>query len=407
MAQEPRMKSVAVIGAGIIGCAVAREIRRRDPNVRVVLIEKEAKVAAHQTGHNSGVVHAGLYYEPGGLKAQLCRRGVSLLKSFCEEKNLTYDECGKLVVALDEQEAGRLGDIYERAVANGVPGVRMLGPEEIREVEPNAVGLQALQSPGTAIVNYAEITEALAQEFVQQGGELVLQCEVLEIAEGGSGVVVHTSKGEYAVDHAVVCAGIQSDRIARKSGGAKEPSIVPFFGQYFLLESSYKDILNGLVYPVPDPKYPFLGVHLTKRYDGEMMVGPNAFLSFSREKYHGLGLSPKDLSETLLNGGFWRFAAQNASSAVREARTVLSKQLFLREAQKYVPSLEGATATRLTRGIRAQAMDADGSLVDDFRIESGQHVTHIRNAPSPGATSSLAIAEYIVDSVTGVDGERQ
>ena len=393
-------RSFAVVGAGIIGVAVGRELSRRFPDARITVLEKEDHVAAHQTGHNSGVVHAGLYYEPGGLKARLSRRGVGLLQEFCHEKGLPYVRCGKLVVALDEVEEVRLKAIFGRATANGVPDVRMLGPAGIREIEPNATGRAALHSPSTAIVDYAAITAALADDLVSRGGEVVLGCAVQRIEAWHDGVVVHTATDGVRADHVVVCAGVQSDRLARRSGGAKDPSVVPFFGQYYLLEPAYRDILSGLVYPVPDPRYPFLGVHLTKRFDGEMTVGPNAFLSLSRERYRGLGLSPRDLAETLGNPAFWRFAAQNLPSAVREARTVLSTRFFLREAQRYVPSLEGAGATPLTRGIRAQAMDARGRLLDDFAIEHAGRATYLRNAPSPGATSSMAIAEHIVDSMT-------
>lgn len=393
-------KSFAVVGAGIIGCAVARDLTRRFPGSHVLLLEKESRVARHQTGHNSGVVHAGLYYEPGGLKARLCRKGVAMLRNFSLEKGLAYEECGKLVVALDTVQEHRLAHLYQRAVANEVPGVRMLGPDGIRDVEPNVSGLAAVQSPATAIVDYSIVAEALVQDVVQAGGELRLHCEVQQLIDDGAGVVVQTSLGDYRVDYAVVCAGVQSDRIARHSGGAKEPSIVPFIGQYFRLDPAYDAVVNGLVYPVPDPKYPFLGVHLTKRVDGAMLIGPNAFLSFSREGYHGLGLNVRDLSETLKTPGFWRFVSRNGAAAVREAQTVLSKQAFLRGAQKYVPALDGADATRLTRGIRAQALDKYGNLVDDFRIDYDARVTHVRNAPSPGATSSMAIAEYIVDSMT-------
>jgi L-2-hydroxyglutarate oxidase LhgO len=375
-----------VVGGGIVGCAVARELTLRFPGAEVTVLEKEPRLAAHQTGHNSGVVHAGLYYEPGGL-----------LTAFCAEKGLPFEECGKLVVALDREEERRLVGIFARATANGVPGVEMLGPDGIREVEPNAVGVAALRSPGTAIVDYAAVTRALADDVVAAGGRVVRGCEVRRVRDEPGGVVVDTDGGEYRADRAVVCAGAQSDRLARRSGGARQPSVVPFFGQYFLLEPAYRDVLRGLVYPVPDPRYPFLGVHLTKRVDGEMSVGPNAFLSLSRERYRGLGLDVGDLAETLAFPGFWRFAGRNLPTAAREVRTVLSKRLFLREARRYVPALEGADATRLTRGIRAQAMDADGGLVDDFRIERGSRTVHVRNAPSPGATSSMAIAEHIVD----------
>lgn len=392
-------KRVVVVGAGIVGTAVARELTRRMPQAEITLLDKEQQVAAHQTGHNSGVVHAGLYYEPGGLKARLCRRGGDLLKAYCAEKGLSYLECGKLVVALDETEEARLADIFARAQANGVPGVEMLGPDGIRAVEPNAVGRAALRSPVTAVVDYTAITRALAGDVVAGGGTIRFGAEAQRIDHAAGGAIVRTTKGDVAADHVVVCAGAWSDRLARRSGGAPDPRIVPFFGQYFLLEPAFAGVLDGLVYPVPDPRYPFLGVHLTKRFDGQMTVGPNAFLSLSRGGYRGLGLSPRDLAETLSMPGFWRFSAANAPSAVREAGTVLSKRSFLRQAERYVPAMAGAHATRLTRGIRAQAMDADGRLVDDFAFDERDAATHVRNAPSPGATSSLAIAEYVVDRV--------
>jgi len=392
-------KSFAVVGAGIIGAAVARELTRRMPGAQVTLLDKEPRPAAHQTGHNSGVVHAGLYYEPGGLKARLCRRGGALLKDYCAEKRLPYLECGKLVVALDEVEEGRLAGIRTRAIANGVPGVEMLGPDGIRDVEPNAVGRAALRSPVTAVVDYTAITRALADDVVAGGGAIHFDTEVTRIDHESGRAIVRTATGDVRADHVIVCAGAWSDRLARRSGGAADPRIVPFFGQYFLLDPAFKDVLNGLVYPVPDPRYPFLGVHLTKRFDGEITVGPNAFLSLSRGGYRGLGLTPRDLAETLSMPGFWRFAGANAASAAREARTVLSKRYFLQQAQRYVPAIEGAGATRLTRGIRAQAMDAGGRLVDDFAFDESGATTHVRNAPSPGATSSLAIAEHVVDRV--------
>ncbi|MGN7252828.1 MULTISPECIES: L-2-hydroxyglutarate oxidase [unclassified Arthrobacter] len=391
-------QSFAVVGAGIIGAAVARELTLRFPGSSVTIFEKEPHVAAHQTGHNSGVVHAGLYYEPGGLKARLCRRGVSLLKDFCIERGLPYDECGKIVVALNQVEEDRLQKIYERALANGVPGVKMLDAAEIKEVEPNATGRAALHSPGTAIVDYAKVTGALIDDVLAAGGTLSLNTEVKQITDGPSGVIVRTDSATQIFDLVVVCAGLQSDRLSKKSGGENDPRVVPFFGQYFVLEPDYRDHVKGLIYPVPDPKYPFLGVHLTKRIDGEMMVGPNAFLSLSREIYHGLGLHPRDTAEVLAYPGFWKFASQNLPTAAREIRSVISKKIFLQQAQQYVPSLKDADASRATRGIRAQALRSDGSLVDDFVIQQLGRVTHIRNAPSPGATSSLAIAEHIVEA---------
>jgi L-2-hydroxyglutarate oxidase LhgO len=394
----PSRKSFAVIGAGIIGAAVARELTLRFPGAAVTVFEKEARPAAHQTGHNSGVVHAGLYYEPGGLKARLCRRGVALLKDFCGERGLPYEECGKLVVARDEVEEQRLGAIFERSVANGVPGVRMLDAAGIREVEPNAVGRAALHSPETAIVDYARVTEALIDEVKQAGGTVRFETEVRRVVDVGSAAEVETDLGLERFEAAVVCAGLQSDRVAARSGEDDDPSIVPFFGQYFVLEPAHRNLLRGLVYPVPDPKYPFLGVHLTKRIDGETTIGPNAFLSLSREGYRGLGLDVRDTVSTLAFPGFWRFASRNMATALREIQSVVSAKRFIAEAQKYVPAVEGAAVTPAPRGIRAQAMNRDGQLVDDFAIRQRGRVTHIRNAPSPGATSSMAIAEYIVDT---------
>lgn len=395
----PKKQSFAVVGAGIIGAAVARELTLRFPGSAVTVFEKEAEVAAHQTGHNSGVVHAGLYYEPGGLKARLCRRGVTLLQEFSSEHDLPYEECGKIIVALNDVEEQRLQDIHTRARANRVPGVKLLDSAGIREVEPNAVGRAALHSPHTAIIDYSKVTQALIDEVLAAEGTLCLNTEVHKVTDTTSGVTVHTNGGDQQrFDLAVVCSGLQSDRLSRASGGSDNPSIVPFFGQYFVLESEYRSHVKGLIYPVPDPRYPFLGVHLTKRIDGEIMVGPNAFLSFSREIYRGLGISPKDTIEIMGNAAFWKFAARNLPTAAREIQSVVSKKQFLREAQKYVPSLAGVNVTRATRGIRAQALTKNGALVDDFVIQHQGHVTHIRNAPSPGATSSLAIAEHIVEA---------
>lgn len=396
MARTP-IKRCAVVGGGIIGVAVARELGKRLDGVEVTLYEKEDRLAAHQTGHNSGVVHAGLYYEPGGLKAKLCRRGVNLLRDFCAEKNLPYEACGKLVIAQTPEEQRRLEAIFSRAWANGVPGVRMLRAEQIREVEPNAVGLSALHSPETAIVDYAAITNALADDVRAAGGSIRLGLEVTSLEQQDRGVQLQTKDGSGHFDLVVACAGLQSDRLAKATGEPSTPRIVPFFGQYFLLGPEARAQVRGLIYPVPDPKHPFLGVHLTKRIDGEMMLGPNAFISLGREAYSWGTVNPKDVLDYILFPGFWNFARQNVPSAVREFHTVVSKKKFLREAMRFVPALEGATVLPGTRGVRAQAMNGDGSLVDDFVIARRRDAVMVRNAPSPGATSSMAIAEYIVE----------
>lgn len=393
------MTSFAVIGAGIIGASVARELTHRFPDAEITVFDKADQVAAHQTGHNSGVVHAGLYYTPGSLKARLCRRGVDLLRQFALDHDVPYEACGKIVVALKEEEEGRLRAIHEKAVANGVPGVELIGPERIREIEPNAVGRLALHSPHTAIIDYAAVTRALIGEVTASGGSVRLGTEVTNIINDSRSCTIVTEHGVTKHDYVIVCAGLQSDRIARMAGGSPWPKIVPFFGQYSQLAPEHRTILNGLVYPVPDPAYPFLGVHLTKRVDGEMLVGPNAFLSFGRENYSGWNISIRDSLDIALDSGFWKFAGRNTKAAVQEFAAVVSRKKFLAGAAEYVPSLEGAASTPITRGIRAQAMDQNGNLLDDFVIENRGRATLLRNAPSPGATSSLAIAEHIVSEV--------
>ena len=388
-----RRLRVAVVGGGIVGTAVARHLAQRVEGAQVVLYEKEDHLAAHQTGHNSGVVHAGLYYEPGSLKARLCRRGVGLLHEFADRHALAYDECGKVVVALDDTETARLDALHARAVANGVPGVRMLDADGLREVEPHATGVRALHSPHTAIVDFPAVTAALAEELREAGGEVRLGHEVTALEDRGSSVLLDRAD---ELDLVVVCAGLQSDRVARLSGEPREPRIVPFYGDYFLLSDAQAPLVRGLIYPVPDPRYPFLGVHLTRRVDGAVMLGPNAFLSLGREAYRPRQVVARDLREALGFGGFWRFAAGNLAAAARESRTAFSARSFVAEARRYVPAIDPAEVRRGPRGVRAQAMDARGRLVDDFVITGTERVVHVRNAPSPGATSALAIAEHIV-----------
>jgi L-2-hydroxyglutarate oxidase LhgO len=389
----------AIVGGGIIGLAVARELLSELPGADVTVFEKEASVASHQTGHNSGVVHAGLYYEPGSLKARLCRRGVGLLEKYAADKAIAYDECGKIVVALRDGELGRLRAIHERAVANGVPGVRLIGPRQIAEIEPHSQGIQALHSPHTAIIDYGAVGRALAEDIRSAGGDVRLGREVVAIAVPGGTtrqVAITTAAGTESFDLVITCAGLQSDRVARGAGDARFPAIVPFFGDYFLLSPAQAALVNGLIYPVPDPRYPFLGVHLTRRYDGAVTLGPNAFLSLGRESYRPGQWSPRDIAAAIGFPGFWRFAARNLPAAVRESRTALSARFFVAQACQYVPGITVDDVRRGPRGVRAQAMNADGSLVDDFVISGRERLIHVRNAPSPGATAALAIAEHIV-----------
>ncbi|AWK75345.1 hydroxyglutarate oxidase [Rhodococcus oxybenzonivorans] len=387
----------AVVGGGIIGLAVARELLHRIDGLELTLFEKETRVAAHQTGHNSGVVHAGLYYTPGSLKARLCLRGVTLLRQYAQEKGVRYEECGKVVIAHDSSEIARMNAIFERAVSNGVPDVRLLDGGAIRDIEPHARGVAAIHSPRTAIIDYVAVAEALAGDVGAAGGRVRLGTEVVGLESRAREAVVTTSRGTESFDLVVTCAGLHSDRVAVLSGESRSPRVVPFSGDYFLLQPERSSLVKGLIYPVPDPRYPFLGVHLTKRIDGRIMLGPNAFLALGREAYTRRDWSVRDTASAIGFPGFWRFARGNVAAAVREARTVLSAEAFVREAQKYVPDVCRADVTRGPRGIRAQAMNADGSLEDDFVITGAHRVIHVRNAPSPGATSSLAIAEYVVD----------
>ena len=394
----------AVVGGGIIGTAVARRLLAQQPDAVVTVLEKEDRLAAHQTGRNSGVVHAGLYYEPGSLKATLCRRGVALLREFCAEHGLPYDEVGKVLVALDGAEEQRLGAIAERARANGVPGVRVIDRGELRELEPHVAGIAALHSPTTAIVDYVAVTERLAADARAAGADIRTGFEVAGLRSAGGGVVVTSTAGEeVAVDRVVLCAGLQVDRLARLAGDDDAPRIVPFRGEYYALRPEKRALVNGLVYPVPDPRDPFLGVHLTPRFDGEVLVGPNAVLALAREGYRWRDVSPAELAAIARFPGFRRFARQHWRTGLAEMRGSLSKKAYTAAARRYVPELTVDDMVPAAAGIRAQALESDGSLVDDFRITRRGAVVAVRNAPSPAATSSLAIAEHLVDVLLAED----
>jgi L-2-hydroxyglutarate oxidase LhgO len=389
-----------VVGAGILGLAVARRLIELVPGATVTVLEKEERVAAHQTGRNSGVVHAGLYYAPGSLKATLCRRGLTLLRELCVERGLPYDECGKLVVARDEREVGRLREIERRATANQVPGLRWLEGGALAEIEPHVAGVAALHSPQTAIVDFAAVARSLAADVTAGSGTLLLGREVTGIARNGPEVLVTASGGvELAFDRLVICAGLHADRVARLAGDDDEPAIVPFRGEYLRLKPERSRLVRGLIYPVPDPALPFLGVHFTRRVDGTVDVGPNAVLALAREGYRWTDVALADLFETLRRPGFRRLARRHWRTGVRELHGSLSRRAFLREARTFIPALRRADVEPAPAGVRAQAVDRDGSLVDDFRISSLGRVVAVRNAPSPGATSSLAIAEHVVAQV--------
>lgn len=393
-------RAVAVVGGGIVGLAVARELTRRRPGERVVVLEKEDRLAAHQTGRNSGVVHAGIYYAPGSLKATLCTRGRHLMRDYCAEHGIAYDTCGKLVVAVDAAELDRLDTLERTATANGVPGLRRLDGSGIREVEPHATGLAALHSPQTAITDYVAVAEAMAAEVRAEGGEVRLSSEVTGIVRERGRVRVEVAGSDpFVVDRLVVCGGLHGDRLADLVEPRRDLRIVPFRGEYMRVSAAKQDLVHGMVYPVPDPRYPFLGVHLTRRVDGSLEVGPNAVLALAREGYGWGHVSPGELAATLRWPGFWRLARAHWRTGVHEVRGSLSTRAYMRLAQRYVPAIGAADVVRGGSGVRAQAVERSGALVDDFRITSSAGVTLVRNAPSPAATSSLAIAEHVVDAM--------
>ncbi|KAA9151051.1 L-2-hydroxyglutarate oxidase [Amycolatopsis acidicola] len=385
---------IGVIGAGLVGLATARRLAQAR-GAEVVVFEKETDVALHQSGHNSGVVHSGLYYQPGSLKATLCRRGVGLLREFCAEHGLEYRELGKVVVARDELEVARLRDLQQRAEANGVPRVRWLDEAALREIEPNVRGKAALHSPTTAIVDYRAVARALADDVLAAGGKLLLGEAVTRIERTSDGVAVHRGQDRQVVGSLVICAGLQSDGVARLAGDDDGPAIIAFRGEYHRLVPGRENLVRGLVYPVPDPAYPFLGVHITPRVDGTVDVGPNAVFSLAREGYRRRDLVPRELWQALAWPGTRKLFRQHWRMGVREMRGSLSRRAFTAAAREYLPGLTTADLVRAPAGVRAQAVDRDGSLVDDFRISSLGPVTAVRNAPSPAATSSLAIAEHV------------
>ena len=392
-------ETVGIVGGGIVGLAVGRELIRRREGVRVVVFEREDRLAAHQTGHNSGVVHAGIYYRPGSLKAELCARGRALIRDYCAEHALPYEECGKLVVAVNRDELPRFEALEVTARANGVPGLRRVGGAGIAEVEPAAAGVAALHSPHTAITDYAAIARRIAAEIEESGGVVRLATRVTGIGRVGNGIEVATGPGRHRVDRLVVCGGLESDRLGALVGGPTAPRIVPFRGEYMAVSPAKRHLVRGMIYPVPDPRYPFLGVHFTRRVGGGLEVGPNAFLALSRRSYRRAAVAARDVGATLAWPGFWRFAGEHWRTGLAELRGVLSVRAYMRQAQRYVPAIGAADVRRAGLGLRAQAVERDGSLVDDFVIHQTDRITSVRNAPSPAATSSFAIAEHVVDRI--------
>lgn len=388
----PERTDVAVIGGGILGLAIARELLQRRPGLRVTILEREAELATHQTGRNSGVLHAGLYYQPGSLKARYCREGKAALEAYADEKGIPFERCGKLVVATDESELPALEKLRERAEANQVPGLEIVGPERIAEIEPHVRAVKGLWSPGTGIIDYRRVALAYADDVHAAGGTIQTGHEVRRVEAVGDEFVLTTPAGDLRARAVIGCAGLWADEVARMTPGAGTERIVPFRGDYYTLSPDAAALVKGLIYPVPDPRFPFLGVHFTRRIDGEVWAGPNAVLAFARTGYRRRDLNVRDLAATLTNRGFLRLASRFWRTGAAEMWRDWSKAAFLAELQRFIPEIRGDQLTFGPSGIRAQAVDLDGTLVDDFRFRGGDRVMHVVNAPSPAATSSLAIA---------------
>ncbi|MGZ6257953.1 MAG: L-2-hydroxyglutarate oxidase [Candidatus Limnocylindrales bacterium] len=388
---------VAVIGGGLLGLATAYRLLGRRPDLRLLILEKETELAAHQSGHNSGVLHAGLYYAPGSLKARLCREGKAELERFAEAHAIPFERCGKLVVALDEIELPRLEALRERATANAVPGLEAVGPERIRELEPHAAGRRGLWSPTTAIIDFRRVAQAYADEVRAAGGTIETGRRVTAIQARGDELVLSTSRGELVARNLIACAGLQADRVAALTGDRPLERIVPFRGDYYTLRPDARQLVRGLLYPVADPRFPFLGVHFTRRIDGEVWAGPNAVLAFAREGYRRRDIDLGDLAGTLSDPGFLRLGARFWRTGALELWRDVSARAFHAALARYVPELRRDQLRFGPSGVRAQALDRDGTLVDDFRIGGTGHVLHVRNAPSPAATASLAIGRVLAE----------
>lgn len=393
---------IGVIGAGIVGLSVARRLQQT-LNADVTVIDKEPTVAAQQTGHNSNVVHSGVYYPPRSLKAILCRRGGALLRAYCAEHDLPYKVRGKVIVAIHDDELPRLLDLADRAKKNGILGSRLIDGAELRDREPHVQGISALLIPETAVVDFRLIAEQLASGIMQSGGEVILGHPVIDIDTRSSVVHLVTDAHERVFDHVVVCAGLQSSLIARQAGGDPDPQIVPFRGEYYQIVQERSRLVRGLVYPVPDPRFPFLGVHFTRGLGGHIHVGPNAVLALSQEGYRWRDVRGRDLWRTVSYPGTRALARRHWRMGAMEIGGSVSRSMFLRRARRYVPDLTPRDLVRSGAGVRAQALGRDGRLVDDFVIDHRPHLTLVRNAPSPAATASLAIAEYITDAIAGKD----
>ena len=390
---------VVIIGAGIVGLATGLELTSRFPGISLIIVEKEAVIAGHQTGHNSGVIHSGIYYKPGSLKAKLCVEGGAALLRFCEENAVPYEVCGKVIAATDESELPRLEELYRRGVQNGLTDLRMLVAEEIKELEPYATGIRGIHVPGTGIVDYVKVAEAYAKLIVDRGGTIHLSHEVTGLKRSDGNTLVETSQGTVQAKLVVNCAGLQSDHVSRMANAKLDLTIVPFRGEYYEIVPAKHHYLRGLLYPVPDPRFPFLGVHFTRRIGGGVEAGPNAVLALKREGYRKSSFNLRDVFEYSKFPGFWTMAARHWRMSIGEYHRSWSKHAFVRALQRLMPELEADDLMPGGSGVRAQALDIHGNLVDDFYFVHSDGIVLVCNVPSPAATASLAIGSYIVDTM--------
>ena len=386
---------VVVVGGGIVGLSTAMHITSPLPQLRVLVLEKEEAVARHQSGHNSGVIHSGIYYKPGSLKAKLCVEGAAAMVKFCREHSLPLRVCGKVIIATSEGESQRLEALLQRGQANGVPGVKLLDQTQLRDIEPHCGGVRGLHVPGTGITDYVRVCLKYAEIITMQGGSVLTGTAVTRIFSRDGEMVIETSAGAFAARYVVNCAGLHSDRVTRMSGQEPDVMIMPFRGEYYELVREREDLVKALIYPVPDPQFPFLGVHFTRRISGGVDAGPNAVLAFKREGYRRTDFSAGDLADTIAYPGFWHMAAKFWRYGAGEYYRSLRKQKFVEALQKLVPEITGSDLVADGSGVRAQAVARDGSLVDDFRFSESARVLHMWNVPSPAATASLPIGRTI------------
>jgi L-2-hydroxyglutarate oxidase len=395
---------VAVVGAGIVGLATTRALLCRFPGLRIVVFEKEREPGLHQSGHNSGVLHSGIYYRPGSYKARLCVEGARLMREFCAQHRIRVVEIGKVIVAVDEREQPRLDELYRRGVANGVPDIALVGPQRLRELEPHARGLRAIHSPHTASLDFTEVVRAMAQEGRDRGMVLRTGARVTGVLRRGDGLVIRAGPQEVRARYLINCAGLYADVVARLAGARPDVRIVPFRGEYYLIRPQRRHLVRGLIYPVPDPEFPFLGVHFTRTVHGDVEAGPNAVLAFAREGYSWGRIDLGELASTMAYPGFWRMARRYWRTGLYEVCRSLSKAEFVRALRRLVPDLQSDDIVRGGAGVRAQAVSAEGSLEDDFRIVQSERAIHVLNAPSPAATASLAIGRHVADLAAAAFG---